>query len=81
MEGLRETVSDSLSKIDEEIKINTQVRVETNGKIREMIENIRAELERKVILEQREREHSQNCLLNLLEESCNKIENFFAQSC
>ncbi len=46
-----------------------------------MVDKVSIELEKKVMMEQREREQSNNMLLNLLEESCNKIENFFAQSC
>ena len=37
------------------------------------------EEERKIENEKRERENSNNSLLNLLEESCNRIEAYFAQ--
>ena len=56
LENLKETVISNLSKIDEEIRINTQVRIETNRKIREMIDKVSIELEKKVLMEQRERE-------------------------
>ena len=81
LDNMKDNVQNNLQKIDEEIRINTQVRIETNRKIREMIDKIHCDLEKKVFMEQREREQSNNMLLNLLEESCNKIENFFAQSC
>jgi hypothetical protein len=60
------------------MSINVQLRNETNNKIREMIQNLNLEFERKIEIEQRERENSNNSLLNLLEESCNKIENYFS---
>lgn len=65
--------------MEEELNINVQVRNETNNKIREMVESLNQELEKKIENEQRERENSNNSLLNLLEESCNKIECYFAQ--
>jgi len=45
-----------------------------------LIEGLKVDLERKIENERRERENSNNSLLNLLEESCNKIESYFAQS-
>lgn len=69
---------DELAMVEEEININIQVRNETNNKLREMIENLHQDLEKKIEQEQRERENSNNSLLNLLEESCNKIESYFA---
>jgi hypothetical protein len=45
-----------------------------------MIEQINAELEKQIYAEVKEREQSNNALLNLLEESCYKIENYFTQT-
>lgn len=59
--------------------MNIKIRVETNEKLKEMIENINADLTNKIQQEIKERENSNNCMLSLLEESCNKIENYFTQ--
>ena len=37
-----------LSQLEEEVNINIQVRNETNSKIREMIESLNTELEKKI---------------------------------
>ena len=61
--------------------LEIEVREETNNKIKSLIENLKLDFEKKIDQERRERENSNNSLLNLLEESCNRIENFFAQNC
>jgi hypothetical protein len=45
-----------------------------------MIEQINSEISNQINQEIKEREHSNNCMLSLLEESCNKIENYFAET-
>lgn len=45
-----------------------------------MIEQINIDLEKQIFQEIKEREMSNNALLNLLEESCYKIENYFTQT-
>lgn len=78
MQFLETQMMEELAHVEDEININIQVRNETNNKLREMIENLHQDLEKKIEFEQRERENSNNSLLNLLEESCNKIECYFA---
>ena len=44
-----------------------------------MIEDLQLEISMKIERECKEREKSSNQLLNLLEESCNKIEQYFTE--
>jgi hypothetical protein len=67
-----------LDKIEEDILIDRRVKEETNGKIKALIEDLNNDVYRKVENEKKEREMSNNSLLNLLEEACNRIERNFA---
>lgn len=41
-------MEDQLSNLEEELKVNIRIRVETNEKIKETIENINADLANKI---------------------------------
>ena len=73
-------MEDQLGSLEEELRLNVRIRVETNERLKDTIEDLNAELANRVQYETKEREHSNHCMLTLLEESCNRIENYFAQS-
>lgn len=77
-EKIEETIFLEIQKLEDEINIEKDIKNETSLKMEELLENLRIDLEKKIDREREEREQSNNSLLNLLEDSCNKIETFFA---
>lgn len=48
VETLEQELITQLNHLEEEVNINIQVRNETNSKIREMVESLNTELEKKI---------------------------------
>ena len=69
-----------LDKLNDDIIIEKKMKDETNLKIDNLIKNMKEELSKKVEREKIEREKSNNSLLQLLEEACNRIERNFSES-
>lgn len=72
------TILAELDKIEEEVLIERKVKEETTAKIKQLIEDLNNDVYQRLEAEKRERELSNNSLLNLLEEACNRIERNFA---
>lgn len=77
------TVQTHLERLEEEILIEQKVREETSDKLRTLIQEMEAKLERDVEvawadqLEAKDREATNASLLSLLEEACSRIERTF----
>lgn len=68
-----------LDIIEEDIGVERELREQTEFKVRELIEQLDRELVEKIVCEKKEREKSNNSLLNLLEQACCKLEKNFSQ--
>lgn len=76
--AIEATILAELDKIEEDLMIERKVKEETSAKIKQLIEDLNNDVYVRVENEKREREMSNNSLLNLLEEACNRIERNFA---
>ena len=74
---IQKEVIEQLYTFEEDINANTALREQTEEKIKDLIDHLNSDLDRRIIEEKKEREDSNNSLLNLLEQACAKLEQNF----
>lgn len=77
-QGIESAILGELDKLEEEILVDRKVKEQTSGRIKLLIEELNNDIYGRIESEKKEREMSNNSLLNLLEEACNRIERNFA---
>lgn len=74
---LKDDIFGQLEALEEDLMFEKSVREQTEDKLRELIDQINTDLDFKIAAEKKEREASNNSLLNLLEQACAKLEKNF----
>jgi hypothetical protein len=77
-EVIENKIISELDKIEDEFFLNKRIAEETNTQLEKFLFDLQLDLENKINFEKNERIKSNNSLLELLEDSCSKIESVFS---